>query len=624
MEEIKNSNEELLTTDNQPFWKRHFKLIIGVLISVFIIIILVVIFSNGEKKNPSYEFGLSMDELKKRTSEKYLGKKILLKSDSEEYNSLDQKDKECLKHLLKAGVYLENIQYQIDNHHNLPFKIFLEDEIKKGNERAKLTKILFDGQKGINAIDSLSNEVNLALNHKIMPGIGVYPEDLTKEEYHKILIKMLKENKIELVKNITNQRSIVVRDGKYLKPIDYIEYFKEDFSKMADEFEEAAKLSTNQNFANYLNLQAKALRTADPMLDAEADKVWADLQDTPLELTLTRENYQESLTGSFIENKELTELLNEKNITPVTKDCLGLRVGIINKNGTDYILKIKDYLPLLADNMPYKDNYTRENSTEMKQTMVDADLVMLFGEVGYYRGQITAAEILPNDDKLSLQIGGGRRIVYHRQIRFVTNLTAIQEKLDAILEKEQHQYYNSEAYHWFVIGHENTHSLGPIINSSKLGEYQNIIEENKADIASIAFIDLLTENEYYNEEQRKQIIVTVLIDNFLKAKPNMSQAHKVRTVMQNHYFLKNQVFNLTNDGQIHINIDNVVPAAKKMLEEIIKIQLDNDFDKAKKYVEENFIWDDLFEIIGNKLQKLSSVLNCVVENELGDKILKES
>ena len=252
MQEIKNSNEELLTSNNQPFWKRHLKLIIGALVSVVIIIILIAIFSNGKEKDEekSYEFGLSMEELKKRTSEKYLGKKILLKSDSKEYNSLDQNDKECLKHLLKAGVYLENIQYQIDNHHNLPFKKFLEDEIKKGNERAKLTKILFDGQKGINALDSLSYEVNLALNHKIMPGIGVYPEDLTKEEYHKILIKMLKENKTELVKNITNQRSIVVRDGKYLKPIDYVEYFKEDFSKMAYEFEEAAKFSTNQNFAN--------------------------------------------------------------------------------------------------------------------------------------------------------------------------------------------------------------------------------------------------------------------------------------------------------------------------------------------------------------------------------------
>ena len=29
------------------------------------------------------------------------------------------------------------------------------------------------------------------------PGIGVYPEDLSKEEYHQILIKMLEENKFQ-------------------------------------------------------------------------------------------------------------------------------------------------------------------------------------------------------------------------------------------------------------------------------------------------------------------------------------------------------------------------------------------------------------------------------------------
>ena len=190
---------------------------------------------------------------------------------------------------------------------------------------------------------------------------------------------MINENKIELVKNITNQRTIVVRDGEYLKPIDYVEFFKDDFRKMADEFEAAAKLSTDENFTEYLNLQAKALRTADPMLDAEADKKWADLQYTPLELTLTRENYDDKITGSFIENEELSRLLKENKITVVPKDCLGLRVGIVNKNGTDNILKIKEFLPTLAENMPYKDEYPKDNSTddEIKQTMVDADITFL-------------------------------------------------------------------------------------------------------------------------------------------------------------------------------------------------------------------------------------------------------
>ena len=639
MEEKLDGFEEPLTPDKLTCWQKHSKLIIIaslVLILAIIIIILVVVLSSGNDDNKNdqddhddklhYEFGLSMEELKKRTSKEYLGTKTLLKADAKEYLSLNENDKKVIKHLLKAGLHLEKIHYQIDDHHNLPFKEFLEKEIKKGNEQANLTKILFDGQKGINALDSLSQKVNLAKNHTTMPGIGVYPEDLTKEEYHRILIKMLKENKIDLVKNITNQRSIVVRDGEYLKPIDYVEYFKEDFTKMADEFEAAAEFSTDANFTEYLKLQAKALRIADPELDAEADIKWAELQYTPLELTLTRENYDDEITGSFIENEELSQLLKENNISPVPKDCLGLRVGIVNKNGTDNILKIKEFLPLLADNMPFKEEYPEVNSTddEIKQTMVDADLIMLFGDVGAYRSGMTLAENLPNDDKLSLKKGGGRRNVYHRQIRFVSNYTAVQERLDAILDKEQHKYYENEADHWFTIGHENGHSLGPVIANSKLGEYRNIIEENKADIISISFVDLLTNHSYYTEEQRNQILVTVLIDNFLKVKPDMSQAHRVRTVMQNYYFQQKGAFNLTEENKIHVNIDNVVPAAKEMLKEIIRIQLNNTFEDAKKYVEENFVWTSEMEIIGEKLRNLSSTLNCVVENELGDKILNEN
>ena len=43
---------------------------------------------------------------------------------------------------------------------------------------------------------------------------------------------MLKEKKIEEVKQILNQRSIVERDGEYLKATDYIDYFKDDFLKI--------------------------------------------------------------------------------------------------------------------------------------------------------------------------------------------------------------------------------------------------------------------------------------------------------------------------------------------------------------------------------------------------------
>lgn len=572
-----------------------------------------------------FEFNLPMEELEKRTHKDYLVTKKMLTPDAKEYLELADGDKEALKHLVKAAYILEKINMQIDCHENLEFKAYLEREIKKGNKQAKLTKILFDAQKGINAIDNMSTIINLAKGIETKPGKGVYPNDLSKDEFHSILNRMLDSGEIETVKKILTQRSVVERDGANLIGIDYIDKWGEDFALMADELEKAATVSTNADFNEYLQLQAKALRKADPMLDAYADKKWATLQDTPLEFTITRENYEDEMTGTIVENTELSEKLKVHGISPIPKDFLGGRVGIVNKKGTEALMAIKQYLPTLAQNMPYNNEYTQNISTtgDAKQTMVDVDLVAVTGDVGEFRGGITLAENLPNDDKLSLTIGGGRRNVYHRQIRFISDMKKLQERLDAILVKEQHQYYLDEADHWFTIGHENAHSLGPREGSEKLGKYRNIIEENKADMGSLAFVDLLTELGMYTEEQRKQIIVTTIADNFLKSKPTLSQAHRVRTVMQNKYFAERGAYELTPDGKISVNIDKVVPIAKEMLAEIVRIQIDGDFNKAEKYVTDNFVWTENMERVAQVLQKINKTLNGQVESKLAEKLLNE-
>ena len=237
-----------------------------------------------------FELNLSEEELKKRTDKTYLLTKTMISSEHESYKNLSDGDKEALLHLLTAGKILEDVYLRQDNEKNKDFKKFLEDETAKGNELARLSLILFNAQKGMSAIDRESNMVYLAKGETSSDGKGFYPSDLTKEEFHTILIKMLKEGKTGEVKNILTQRSMVVRDGEYLKGIDYTEFFKDEFSKAADELEIAAKTSTNKDFNEYLTLQANALRNNDPMLDAYADKKWAELQeDAVLEFTISRE-----------------------------------------------------------------------------------------------------------------------------------------------------------------------------------------------------------------------------------------------------------------------------------------------------------------------------------------------
>lgn len=576
----------------------------------------------------NFELNLSHEELVKRTSKECLIPKEMLKADAPEYEALAQGDKEALKHLVKAAKAMDEVFMIQDNPDNLAFKAFLEEETAKGNEDAKMTLALFNAQIGMNAVDSEANKIFLAKNHGELAGKGFYPVDLTKEEFHKILIKMLNEEKIQEVKDILNQRSMVVREGDILKGIDYTEYFAKQFDYIADELEAAAEVSTNEDFNKYLKLQAIALCENNPKNDAYADKKWAELQDTPLEFTISREQYADELTGTVVENEELKALLDKNGIEPISKDSLGIRVGIVNKEGTEKLLEIKKYMPVLAENMPYKEEYEQNISQgdDEKQTMVDVDIVTLRGDEGTYRGGITLAQNLPNNDKPSLKIGGGRRNVYHRQIRISTSPEAKerrQKRLDATLAKDFHKYYNQEADHWFTIGHENVHSLGPKSGTEALGKYKNIIEENKADMGSLALLDVLVDLGMYSEEEKKQIIVTYAADNFLKAKPTLSQAHRVRTVMQTKYFLENNAISLNSDGLLEIDMDKMVPTAQKMLAEIVRVQLSKDFAAGEKYVLDNFVWTDEMEIISKKLKEIDKSLNGTLVTPLADKLAQE-
>ena len=562
----------------------------------------------------NYDIGLNRDELIKRTMPNGLLTITLLKNDSPEYTNLADGDKQALKHLIKAADAIAEVELQLDDENNIPFKKYLEKEIVKGNPDAEAAMELFKGQKGIFAKDLLFNEISLAKGLKQSPGRGVYPRDLSVEEFHSILFKMLDEGKDKEVKNILNQRSVVVRNGDYLKGIDYVDKFKKEFSIAANELEKAANVSTNEDFNKYLNLQAQALRTANPMLDAYADKKWASLQDTPLEFTITRENYEDKMTETIFRNKKLLNRLKKYGITPIAKDFLGGRVGIVNKEGTEFLKESKALMPKLAELMPFKDEYEQTISAD-NQAMVDVDIVDVTGAVGEYRGKITLAENLPNSDKLSLKIGGGKRNVYHKSMR--DNKFKALQIYNKVLDKSQIKYITPDSNHYFTVGHENAHSLGPHHNDAKLGEYRNILEENKADVAAISFVDELTKMGVYTNAERKGILINFVMSNFLKAQPDNSIAHRVRQVMQCKYLGESGAYEIKN-GKVHVNIEKVIPACKKMLKEVIHIQIDGDYDAAAEYVNKNFVWTDDMKFVADKLNAETSAYNGTLNTPLAD------
>lgn len=563
-----------------------------------------------------FKYNMTLKELRKRTSKTHYRKIEFLSSEDKEVKELTKNDLRVLCHLTRAAYIIEKVQFQLENVKNLQILEFLDKEAQKGVEKAILARKMFLSQKSNFSPDTLGNQTMLLKGVNQPLGQAYFPDDLEVEEFHDILSRMIDNGEVDEVQKILNQRSVVSRVDDKLKATDFVDAFPE-FKEVANELKEAAKYSENAEFTNYLKLQIAALEKADPMLDAEADKAWAELDENcKYEFTITREHYQENLSKSIFDNDELVEKLKSSGIRVYSKDSLGCRVGLVNKEGTALLKKLQNLVNVSAKFMPYKGEYENKKSKGVKQIAVDVDLIALTGDEGAYRASFVTAQNLPNSDKLSFTIGGGNRNVYHRQVRNSLN----KKNYRKLMAEEFWKYYNPEADHWAVICHENTHSLGP--NSHTLGKYSSILEEYKADMGMYAFLDAFVEEGHFTEDETKQMMVTGLFRNFMKGKPTLKQAHKTRSLMICNRMLEEGAIVLDEDTKMHFDFDKIKPLTQKMMAEVVRLQLDADVKKAEEYILRWTVWTDEIERIAEVIRSYNKYLNGYVDDSLAQEFLK--
>lgn len=597
-------------------------------------------FTGNKEKTKDFKIGLSLSELKRRTSDNTFRNIDLLGVDSPEFAQLAEGDKKATAHLTKAAYILDDVYQKQDNELNIPFRENLKQKALNGDKKAELALELYNGQKGIISYDQESKAVVLLKGEKTPPGRALWPVGMHADEIKQILNKMLDENKVEEVRNILSLRTVVKKDGDRLKAVDYTEEYKAEFQKAADEIEKAAETSTNPDFNEFLKLQAEALRKNDNQIDAKADIKWASLQDTPLEFTVIRESYDETITKTLSSDKTFAERLKSLGIKAYSKDFLGARVGIVNRAGTKELYEMKDMLPVMVKNAPfnteYKPSFLSNKGGKIQQNMVDVDIIAVSGDAGKYRAGILMAENLPNDDKLALKMGGGKRNVYHRQVRAKSDPQKDIENAKKFVGPELYEYYTNDAYHWHVEIHENSHAaVGPAREETHLGpKFASVLEESKADLG----IDIIKEFERmgkYSEKQKKQIYTTYAINlaRQLKSKPNIEQTYRVRALMELQHYISEGAITVEKKriglsglfhptGVMHIDFDKMQTATRKMLEQIVRIQIDDKAEAAEKFVNEKFVWSKDVELLSRVLRQTNKVLNGTVNAPLAEHLLK--
>lgn len=456
------------------------------------------------------------------------------------YDQLSPANQRAIAYLVRAAVCLDSAFLKQDHPDNIRAKEVLERATAGGNKMAAQALTLFTLHNGLEGSDMYAKKtkpLRLFKDKKLQPGKGFYPQDLTKKE----LVRYIVDHP-EQASAILSNNTMVRREGERLVAVPYSVVFRDEMEGAARELLAAAKETDHKGLAEYLRWQAQVLvNDSDAEMTFNADKSWINnLEDSPLEFTIGRENYDDRMSSDVAADPQVKAILAANGIKAKAKDSIGVRVGIVNKDSYAEIADYRKHLKSFAEEMPLKHQYTQQS--ESKMTFADVDLVAIAGDYAAVRGGITIAQNLPNGDKLAVELKEGIRLVFHRQVRQGGDPTQEKKFLDALIDPSQRALYEKDSDFLFTVGHELTHSLGPRATrdgrdkSGSLGKWGSMLEENKADIASVVMTDCFVHIGKFTQEQANRIFLTWAADELPNKQPSEDEAHRSCSVMQLNYF----------------------------------------------------------------------------------------
>jgi hypothetical protein len=141
--------------------------------------------------------------------------------------------------------------------------------------------------------------------------------------------------------------------------------------------------------------------------------------------------------------------------------------------------------------------------------------------------------------------------------------------------------------------HEVAHGLGVkyVINSKKsvreaLEAYYSPIEEAKADIAGLYMVTQLYEMGEFPEKDLMDNYVTFLAGIFRSVRFGVASSHGKANMMEFYYLKEKGAFTKNEEtGKYMVNFDKMKEAVAQMVNDIIVIQGNGDFEAAKNWVD---------------------------------------
>ena len=390
-------------------------------------------------------------------------------------------------------------------------------------------------------------------------GAQFYPADMTEEEWNALADP-----------NKNSQYTMIVRDENgALKCVWYHDYFAQEIERAASLLDQASELAGDKEFAQYLKLRAKALRTDDYF---ESDMQWMDVRNNNIDLVIGPiENYTDARYGikasheGFILNKD--------------------------QEWTKQLARYAAFVPELQKQLPVPEEYKKEVPGD------DVDLAAY--DAVYYAGDCNAnsktiAINLPNDERVQLQRG----------TRKLQLKNSMQAKFDKILEPiarelmtpESMEHIKFDAFFSNVMFHETAHGMG-IKNTitgkgtvrEALSNQYNAIEEAKADVLGLYLVTKLAEMGEYTTTTMEDNYTTFMAGIFRSVRFGAASAHGKANMLTFNYFQNEGAFTRNEEGRYAIDFEKMKVAVEKLAGDILKHQGDGDYEATKAWMADQIV-----------------------------------
>jgi hypothetical protein len=468
---------------------------------------------------------------------------------------LSAREQKLVQKLVDASRYLEEIFWrQID-----PEALTLYQSLasSKNPKDQKLRRYLWINASRFDLLDQNKPFVGTA---SIPPGRGFYPQGLTREQIEQY-VKDHPEKKAE----IYSPTAVVRWHGDQLEGLPYHIAYRSFLEPAARDLREAAALSADPAFANFLRLRADALLSDDYF---KSDLAWLDLKDPKFDIIFAPyETYDDGLLGVKATYGAAVLIRNSKE---------SQKLAMFQK----YVADIQDALPLAAEDRPSK------RGLETPMEVMDAP----YRAADLRHGYQAVADNLPNDPRVHEQ-KGSKKIFFKNfmdaRVNFVILPVAKQ-----VLRPEQAAKVSGEAYLLATIMHEMAHGLGPAFARTAAGKTDireaiglvfGGLEEAKADVVGMFGLKWLMDHDALPKEKLEEYYASYVGGIFRTVRFGAAEAHSQAELMEFNYLSERGAIQREPSGRYSIDYARMPQALADLAKELLEIEATGDRERAEKW-----------------------------------------